>query len=120
MGGVSSSHGGNFLALNYWFHQAYEERRRKRDEEREAKQLAEEELAAKKEAERKEREDAEAEKWLGQISTEQEGTDALDSEEQQVSCQASNLYHPDNENLAKFWVDPIPDIVLTLNLYARD
>ena len=34
---------------------------------------------------RQAKEDAEAAKWLGQISTEQEGTDALDSEEQQVS-----------------------------------
>lgn len=64
--------------------QAYEERRRKRDEEREAKQQAEEEEAMRKAAERQAREDAEATKWLGQISTEQEGTDALDSEEQQV------------------------------------
>lgn len=64
--------------------QAYEERRRKRDEEREAQQLAEEQEQARREAERQAAEDAEAAKWLGQISTEREGTDALDSEEQQV------------------------------------
>lgn len=64
--------------------QAYEERRRKKDEDREAQALAEEEEAARKEAERQAVEDAEAEKWLGQISIEAEGNEASEDAEQQV------------------------------------
>ena len=64
--------------------QAYEERRRKKDEQRETQLLAEEQEAVRKEAERQAAEDAEAAKWLGQISVEKEGNEASEDAEQQV------------------------------------
>ena len=64
--------------------QAYEEKRRKRDEQREAQVRAEEEEADRKEAERQAAEDAEAAMWLGQISVEKEGNEATEDAEQQV------------------------------------
>ena len=75
-----------------FFNQAYEERRRRKDEEREAQQLAEEQEAARKEAERLARENAEAEQWLGQISTEKEGTSATAAAEEKASLLARG--HP--------------------------
>ena len=64
--------------------QAYDEKRRKKDEQREAQVKAEEEEAVRKEAERQAAEDAEAAKWLGQISVEKEGDEATEDAEQQV------------------------------------
>lgn len=64
--------------------QAYEEKRRKRNEQREAQVRAEEEEAVRKEAERQAAEEAEAAKWLGQISVEKEGDEATEDAEQQV------------------------------------
>ena len=69
--------------------QAYEEKRRKRDEQREAQVRAEEEEAISKEAERQAAEDAEAAKWLGQISVEKEGDEATEDAEQQVNRELS-------------------------------
>lgn len=68
--------------------QAYEERRRKKDEEREAQARAVEVEAAQKEAARQAVEDAEAAKWLGQISVEKEGDEATEDAEQQVEHSA--------------------------------
>lgn len=48
---------------------------------------AEEEEAERKEAERQAAEDAEAAKWLGQISVEKEGDEATEDAEQQVGLQ---------------------------------
>lgn len=66
------------------FGQAYEERRRKKDEAREAQAVAEEEEAAQKEAAKQAADDAEAAKWLSQISTEKEGNEATEDAEKQV------------------------------------
>jgi hypothetical protein len=56
----------------------YEERRRKREEEREAAERAQEEEIRRAAEERQKREDAEAAKWMGQISVEEAGADADD------------------------------------------
>ncbi len=65
--------------------QAYDEQRRRRDAEREAKELAEEEEAERLAAEKQAREDAEAAKWMGQIAVEQQGEEAQSEEQAQVS-----------------------------------
>ena len=64
--------------------QAYDEQRRRKDAEREAKEAAEEEAAARAEAERAEREDAEAAQWVGQISVEGRGEEAQTQEQAQA------------------------------------
>ena len=64
--------------------QAYNEQRRRKDAEREAREAAEEAAAAVAEAERAVREDAEAAKWVGQISVEEHGEEAQTQEQAQV------------------------------------
>ncbi len=64
--------------------QAYDEQRRRKDAEREARELAEEQEAERLAAEKQAREDEEAAKWMGQISMEQQGEDAQSEEQAQV------------------------------------
>eukprot|EP00884_Botryococcus_braunii_P000664 jgi/Botrbrau1/10599/Bobra.0358s0018.1 len=60
---------------------AYEERRRAKEAEREEREREKEEAAARAAAEKQAREDAEAAKWMDQISLEQEGADADEHEQ---------------------------------------
>jgi len=60
--------------------QAYEERRRAKDAEREAREAAEEAEAARSEAARLAAEDAEAARWLGQISLDEAGDAGADAQ----------------------------------------
>lgn len=53
--------------------QAYDEKRRAKDAEREAYEAAEEAAAAEREAARQAAQDAEASKWVGQISLDEAG-----------------------------------------------
>jgi hypothetical protein len=64
--------------------QAYDEQRRRKDAEREAREAAEEEAAAQAEAERQAAEDAEAAKWVDQIRVEGQGEEAQSEEQAQV------------------------------------
>ena len=72
------------LMMNFSCAQAYDEQRRRRDAEREAKELAEEEEAERLAAKKQAREDAEAAKWMGQIAVEQQGEEAQSEEQAQV------------------------------------
>ena len=75
------------IGPNCWeFLQMYEERRRAREAEREAKELAEEEDAARKEEARIKAQDEEAAKWMGQIDLEQQGEEAQTEEQTQASA----------------------------------
>lgn len=67
--------------------QAYDEQRRRKDAEREARELTEEQEAERLAAEKQAREDEEAAKWMGQISMEQQGEDAQSEEQAQVGFQ---------------------------------
>ena len=72
--------------------QAYEERRRKKDAEREAAEAAQEAELARAAAARQAKQDAEAAEWMGQINVEDQGQEADEQQEGQVSsmnCQAA-------------------------------
>ena len=74
----------------------YEERRRAREAEREAKELAEEEEAAHKEEARLKAQDEEAAKWMGQIDLQQQGEEAQTEEQTQASnshTASQSLHH---------------------------
>ena len=62
----------------------YEERRRAREAEREARELAEEEDAARKEQARLKAQDEEAARWMGQIDLQQQGEEAQTEEQTQA------------------------------------
>ena len=64
--------------------QAYEERRRKKDAERETAEAAEEAELARAAAARYAKQEAEAAEWMGQISVEEQGQEADDQQEGQV------------------------------------
>ena len=64
--------------------QAYEERRRKKDAEREAAEAAQEAELARAAAARYAKQEAEAAEWMGQISVEEQGQEADDQQEGQV------------------------------------
>ena len=66
------------------YEQMYEERRRAREAEREARELAEEEDAARKEQARLKAQDEEAARWMGQIDLQQQGEEAQTEEQTQV------------------------------------
>ena len=65
--------------------QAYEERRRKKDAEREAAEAAQEAELARAAAARAAKQEAEAAEWMGQISVEEQGQEADEQQEGQVS-----------------------------------
>ncbi len=65
--------------------QAYEERRRKKDAEREAAEAAQEAELARAAAARYAKQEAEAAEWMGQISVEEQGQEADDQQEGQVT-----------------------------------
>lgn len=73
----------------------YEDRRRAREAEKEAKELAEDEEAARKEQARLKAQDEEAAKWMGQIDLQQQGEEAQTEEQTQASSSetASQLLH---------------------------
>ena len=58
--------------------QAYDEKRQAKDAEREAHEAAEEAAAAERDAARRAAEDAEASKWMGQISLDEAGDAGVD------------------------------------------
>ena len=65
--------------------QAYEERRRKKDAERDAAEAAQEAELARAAAARAAKQEAEAAEWMGQISLEEQGQEADEQQEGQVS-----------------------------------
>ena len=65
--------------------QAYEERRRKKDAEREAAEAAQEAELARAAAARYAKQEAEAAEWMGQISVEEQGQEADEQQEGQAS-----------------------------------
>ena len=74
----------------------YEDRRRAREAEKEAKELAEEEEAARKEEARLKAQDEEAAKWMGQIDLQQQGEEAQTEEQTQASSSdtaSQSLHH---------------------------
>lgn len=64
--------------------QAYEERRRKKDADREAAEAAQEAELARAAAARAAKQEAEAAEWMGQISVEEQGQEADEQQEGQV------------------------------------
>ena len=66
--------------------QMYEERRRAREADREAKELAEGEEALRKEEARQKAQDEEAARWMGQIDLQQQGEEAQTEEQTQASA----------------------------------
>lgn len=64
--------------------QAYEERRRKKDADREAAEAAQEAELARAAAARAAEQEAEAAEWMGQISVEEQGQEADEQQEGQV------------------------------------
>lgn len=84
-----SSSVGDILCLRsistcFGYAQMYEERRRAREAEREARELAEEEEAARKEQVRMKAQDEEAACWMGQIDLQQQGEEAQTEEQTQA------------------------------------
>jgi hypothetical protein len=69
----------------------YEERRRAREAEREALELAEEEEAARKEQARLKAQDEEAARWMGQIDLQQQGEEAQTEEQTQAMLCCEDL-----------------------------
>ena len=64
----------------------YEERRRAREADREAKEMEEEEEAQRKEEARLKAQDEEAARWIGQIDLQQQGEEAQTEEQTQASA----------------------------------
>ena len=64
--------------------QAYEERRRKKDADREAVEAAQEAELARAAAARAAQQEAEAAEWVGQISVEEQGQETDEQQEAQV------------------------------------
>ena len=69
--------------------QAYEERRRKKDAEREAAEAAQEAELARAAAARYAKQEAEAAEWMGQISLEEQGQQTDEQHEGQASSAAA-------------------------------
>ena len=72
------------ISTCFGYVQMYEERRRAREDEREARELAEEEEAARKEQARVKAQDEEAARWMGQIDLQQQGEEAQTEEHTQA------------------------------------
>lgn len=66
--------------------QAYEQRRRKKDADREAAEAVQEAELARAAAARAAKQEAEAAEWMGQISMEEQGQEADEQQEGQVRC----------------------------------
>lgn len=83
--------------------QMYEERRRAREDEREARELAEEEAAQRAEQARLKAQDEEADRWMGQIDLQQQGEEAQTEEQAQarpprapsLPCSSAHQMMPD-------------------------
>ena len=66
--------------------QAYEQRRRKKDADREAAEALQEAELARAAAARAAKQEAEAAEWMGQISMEEQGQEVDEQQEGQVRC----------------------------------
>ena len=66
--------------------QAYEQRRRKKDADREAAEALQEAELARAAAARAAKQEAEAAEWMGQISMEEQGQEVDEQQEAQVRC----------------------------------